>query len=108
MEPAQRNLMIGYAVVCFLSLIGVSLNLVSIFNIGNIDTPQMSEALAQGLTYGFSTIAAIYMLITLFSLVGILKKSYSKKGLMLLVLLLLITFVFGHFIFDLYVDPDTI
>lgn len=108
MEPAQRNLMIGYSVVCFLSLIGVSLNLVSVFNINSIDSAEMNKDLASGLRSGFYTNASVYLLLVTVSLFGIIKKNYSKKGLIALVLLLLATFVFGHYIFDFYVQRESL
>ena len=108
MEPAQRNLMIAYSVVCFLSLIGVTLNLVSIFNINGMDSAKMTEDLASGLRYGFFTIAAVYLVILSVSLLGLVKKTYTRKGLMLLILLLLLTFVFGHYIFEFYIDSEAL
>ncbi len=108
MEPIQRNLMIGYAVVCFLSLIGVSLNLVSVVNISNMDAAQINEDMASGLRSGFFTIASIYLLLLVFSLVGILKKTYTRNGLIFLILFLLVTFVFGRYIFEFYLGSESI
>jgi len=108
MESSQRNLMIGYSVVCFLSLIGVSLNLVSVFNIDGMDAAQMIEEMATGLQSGFLTIAGIYLLIFIFSLQAVIRKTYSKKGLMLLIFVMLLTFVFGHYIFEFYLDSETL
>lgn len=108
MDSKQRNVMLGYAVVSFLSLIGVCLNLVAVFNLNSIDKPQMTQDIATGLKRGFLTIATIYLLVVICALAAIIKKNYSKRLLIILIIILLVSFVFGQYIFDFYLEPETL
>lgn len=101
MENPTRNLMILYAIVCFFSVAGIALNIISIFNLRSIEDPELTEEIAQGLTTGFYSIALLYLIIALTSLGAILKKRFSKPLLIVLTILLVSTFVFGPYIFDL-------
>lgn len=108
MESSSRNLMVLYAIVAFFSIAGVALNIISLFNLKSIEDPELTKEMAQGMTKGFYSIAFIYLIIALMSLGAILKKNFSKQFLILLALLLISVFVFGPFIFDLFLDEHAI
>ena len=100
MESSTRNLMVLYGIVAFLSVVGVTLNIVQIFNLRSLDDPKMTDEMVQGFSKGFYTIAFFYLVIALTSLGAMIKKKYSKSLLMVLAILLIATFVFGPFLFD--------
>ncbi|MDJ0645295.1 MAG: hypothetical protein QNJ57_04850 [Flavobacteriaceae bacterium] len=104
MERATRNLMILYAIVCFFSVAGVAMNIIPVFNLESIEDPKLTEEIEQGLVKGFYILALIYLVIALSALGAILKKNFSKPFLIVLALLLIVTFAFGPYLFDLFLD----
>ena len=106
MESSTRNLMILYAIVAFLSIAGVALNIIQVYNLKALEDPKLTEEIVQGMTKGFYVIAFIYFLVALTSLTAIVKGKLSKPFLIFLAVLLVSIFVFGPFIFDFILGDE--
>ncbi len=102
MESSTRNLMVLYGLVAFLSIVGVALNIIPIFNLEDVEDPNMTQAISKQLTRGLTIIAICYLIIALTALRAIIIVRYSKQLLIVLILILISIFAFGHYIFDFF------
>ena len=108
MESSTRNLMVLYGIVAFFSVVGVTLNIVQIFNLRSLDDPKITVEVVEGFSKGFYTIAFLYLIIALTSIGTMLKKVFSKSLLIVLAVLLIAIFVFGPEIFKLLIDESLV
>ena len=108
MENSARNLMIFFAIVCCLSVIGAALNMVSFYNLRSLEvSPLTNKEVHELMSKGFLLRALLYLIIALTAIGALIKRMYSKSLLMILTIALISVFVFGPYIFDLLLGDST-